>query len=149
MVKFLQYLLHISASPSQPAAAQAVYLKPAQLKTIEGLSHAGDPTGIGLAWIQLGDPGTPSALIEKTGGGAGFTTYIALSPSRQTGIFLAATWGTGEAQIDLFHEANNLLAALANVPPLPPKLRHTPAPRRNSRRRRHARPAPAPASMRN
>jgi D-alanyl-D-alanine-carboxypeptidase/D-alanyl-D-alanine-endopeptidase len=74
-----------------------------------------------MGWIQLGDPDGPSALMEKTGGGAGFETYIALSPKRQTGIFLAVTDGKGRAHIGLFHEANNLLAALANVPPLPPK----------------------------
>jgi len=98
-----------------------VYLKPAQLKTMEGLSHAGDPTGIGLGWVQVGDPAGPSAVMEKTGGGAGFETYIALSPQSQTGVFLAITDGRGGSQIDFYHEANNLLAALANVPPLPPR----------------------------
>jgi D-alanyl-D-alanine-carboxypeptidase/D-alanyl-D-alanine-endopeptidase len=127
MAKLLKYLLHAPGSPPQPAAALSVYLKTSQLKSVQGLSHAGDPTGIGLGWVQLGDPATPSALLEKTGGGAGFSTYIALIPSRQTGIFLATTWGKGDAQIDLFHEANNLLAALANVPPLPPKVRSAPA----------------------
>src|ERR1039458_5850125 len=83
---------------------------PAQLKSVQGLSHAGDPTGIGLGWIQLGDPDSPSALMEKTGGGAGFETYVALSPKRQTGIFLAFTDGKGSAHIDFFHEANKLLA---------------------------------------
>ena len=30
-------------------------------------------------------------IIEKTGGGAGYTTYIALNPARHIGIFVAAT----------------------------------------------------------
>jgi D-alanyl-D-alanine-carboxypeptidase/D-alanyl-D-alanine-endopeptidase len=137
MVKLLQYLLHIPGSPAQPAAAQTVYLKPAQLKSMQGLSHAGDPTGIGLAWIQLGDPATPSALLEKTGGGAGFTTYIALNPNLHTGVFLAATWGKGDAQVDFFHEANDLLAALANVPPLPPKVHHPRPARHHPKSRAH------------
>jgi serine-type D-Ala-D-Ala carboxypeptidase/endopeptidase len=134
IVKLLQYLLHAPGAPAQPAGALDVYLRPQQLKSIQGLSHAGDPTGIGLAWIQIGDPNTPSALMEKTGGGAGFTTYIALSPGRRTGIFLAATWGKGEAKIDFFHEANDLLAALADVPPLPPKVRRAPLPRKHPKR---------------
>jgi D-alanyl-D-alanine-carboxypeptidase/D-alanyl-D-alanine-endopeptidase len=112
---------HISGSGVPPAPAMGVYLKPAQLKSMEGLSHAGDPTGIGLGWIQLGDPNSPSVLMEKTGGGAGFGTYIALSPQRQTGVFLAITEGKGREQIDFFHEGNYLLAALENVPPLPPR----------------------------
>jgi serine-type D-Ala-D-Ala carboxypeptidase/endopeptidase len=137
MARVLQYLLHIPGGSAQADPAIAVYLKPTQLKSVQGLSHAGDPTGIGLGWVQLGDPDGPSTLMEKTGGGAGFETYVALSPKRRTGIFLAVTDGKGNAHIDLFHEANNLLAALADVPPLPPKIHVVRASRkRQSRLRR-------------
>lgn len=122
MAKFLQYLLQTPGSPAQPPTALGVSLEPHKLKSIQGLSHAGDPTGIGLGWIQLGDPNTPSSIIEKTGGGAGFSTYIALSPSHHTGVFLAAAEGKNDWKINLFQEGNNLVAALANVPPLPPKV---------------------------
>ena len=121
MARFLGYLLRAPGYPAPPSGNLAVHLTPAQLKTMDGLNHAGDPTGIGLAWVQLGDPATPSAIMEKTGGGAGFNTYIALNPSRQTGIFVAVTEGEKDWRIDLFHETNDLLAALANVPPLPPR----------------------------
>jgi D-alanyl-D-alanine-carboxypeptidase/D-alanyl-D-alanine-endopeptidase len=139
MTKFLKYLLHAPGSPAPPAADLAVSISPTQLKSVQGLNHAGDATGIGLAWIQLGDPGSPSAILEKTGGGAGFETYIALNPARQTGIFLAVTDGKGNAQVDFFHEANNLLAGLANVPPLPPKAHKASPPRKHSRRSRRPR----------
>jgi D-alanyl-D-alanine-carboxypeptidase/D-alanyl-D-alanine-endopeptidase len=120
-----------------------VYWKPSQLKSLRGLSHAGDPTGIGLGWIQLGNPDGPSVLMQKTGGGAGFLTYVALSVKRQTGIFVAVTDGKRRLRVDLFHEANNLLAAVANVPPLPPRAR----PARAARKRRSsvARPVKPPA----
>ena len=121
MARFLGYLLRAPGYPAPPSGNLAVRLTPAQLKTMDGLNHAGDPTGIGLAWVQLGDPANPSAIMEKTGGGAGFNTYIALNPSRQTGIFVAVTEGEKDWRIDLFHETNDLLAALANVPPLPPR----------------------------
>ena len=139
MAKFLQYLLQTPGSPAQPPLALGVSLEPHQLKSIRGLSHAGDPTGIGLAWIQLGDPTSPSSIIEKTGGGAGFSTYIALSPSHRTGVFLAVTEGKGDWKIDLFHEANNLLAALANVPPLPPRIHIARVITKRSKPRRRAR----------
>ena len=84
-----------ATAPAGPAIT--VYLKPSQLKSVQGLSHAGDPTGIGLGWIQLGDPDGLSTLMEKTGGGAGFETYIALSLKRQTGIFVAVTEGKGRS----------------------------------------------------
>jgi len=121
MARFLGYLVGAPGYPAPPADSFTIHFTPAQLKTMQGLSHAGDPTGVGLAWIQLGDPSTPSAIMEKTGGGAGFSTYIALSPGRKTGIFVAMTEASNDWRIDLFHETNDLLAALANVPPLPPR----------------------------
>ncbi len=124
MVKLLQYLLRVPGSPAPPNDDFTVYVQPKQLKSIYGLNHAGDPTGISLAWIQLGDPATQSMVMEKTGGGAGFETYIALNPQTKTGVFLAATDGKGDSKIHFFEESNNLLAALAGVPPLPPKAHH-------------------------
>lgn len=123
MARVLQYWLRIPAMPPQYGPPIAAYLKPSELKSVQGLSHAGDPTGIGMGWIQLGDPDGPSTVLQKTGGGAGFGTYVALNLKRQTGIFLAVTEGKGHSKIHLLDEANNLLAALANVPPLPPKVR--------------------------
>jgi len=136
MAKLLQYLLQIPGAPAPPTGELAIQLTPQQLKSVQGLSHAGEPTGIGLAWIQLGDPSSPSTVIEKTGGGAGFTTYIALNPKRQTGIFIALTDGKGEAQIDPFEDSNNLLAALAGVPAFPPWVRKHHPPQK--RQKRHA-----------
>jgi D-alanyl-D-alanine-carboxypeptidase/D-alanyl-D-alanine-endopeptidase len=123
MVRLLQYLLQVPGARTQPKSAFAVYRKPAEIKSVQGLSHAGDPSGIGAGWIQLGDSESPSMLMQKTGGGAGFETYVALSLKRQTGLFLALTDGKGHAHIDPFHEANVLLADLANVPPLPARVR--------------------------
>ncbi len=123
MTKFLQYLLHVQGSPAQPVKNLAVYVLPKQLKSMYGLSHAGKPTGIGLAWIQIGDPTSPSMIMQKTGGGAGFETYIALNPKRQAGVFLAATEGVGRHEVEFFRESNHLLAALAGVPEIVPEVR--------------------------
>ena len=139
MARLLQYLLGAPGLPRQDPAALAIALLPAQLTSTIGLDHAGRPTGIGLGWVRLGPPGTPSAILEKTGGGAGFLTYIALHPSTGTGIFVAVTEGSKPMHLSPFHEANNLLAATAGVPPLPDEP-PPPKPRRHPRptARRHA-----------
>jgi len=136
MAIWLKYLLGtgIPALPGQPRAAQAVYLLPGSLVSVQGLDHAGTPTGIGLGWMHLLPAGDPSHIVEKTGGGAGFTTYIALSQARKTAVFLAATDGTGGWRVNLFKAANDVLLKMAGLPPLPPvppKL----APKRAHRRR--------------
>jgi D-alanyl-D-alanine-carboxypeptidase/D-alanyl-D-alanine-endopeptidase len=150
MAIWLQYLLGTGAPalPAQDAAAQAVYLDPAQLKKQVGLDHAGRPSGIGLGWMRLPAPGDPSQIpaqiIEKTGGGAGFSSYIAMIPSRHIAIFFSFAEGTGWKQ-NVFKEANNLILNLAGLPPLPeepfkPKSRHRPRPR--PKRPQPAAPAP-------
>ena len=147
MAKFLQYLLRIPGVPAPPAAELAIHLNPDQLKSVQGLNHAGEPTGIGLAWVQLGDPNTPSAILQKTGGGAGFYNYIALNPQRQTGIFLSVTDSDRDSQVDFLPESNNLLAALANVPPISPKARkHPPPARALDSRERPGLQVPSPAA---
>ena len=122
MVRWLQYLLGLPGVPvQQNSAAQAVYILPSQLNGMKGLSHAGEPSGIGLGWIHLGLPEEPGMITEKTGGGGGFTTYIALVPARHTGIFVAMTEGRHSGHVNIFHEANNLVTLMAGLPPLPPE----------------------------
>ncbi len=49
--------------------------------------------GIGLGWIEINGNDGDARIVEKTGGGAGFQTYIALNPATHTGVFVAATQG--------------------------------------------------------
>lgn len=122
MATWLKYLLRTGgpAIPAQNRAAQAVYILPLDLISEKGLDHAGQPTGIGLGWIHLLPLNGPSHIIEKTGGGAGFATYIAINPACHIAIFLAATDGPIYTHFHLFDAANQLLLAVAGLPPLPP-----------------------------
>jgi len=122
MAIWLQYLLQDSSSgiPTQSPAAQAVYILPSHLASQKGLDHAGEPTGVGLGWIHILPTDDPSHIIEKTGGGAGFETYIAINHFRRTAIFLAATDGSGDTHLNFFNAANKLLLAVSGLPPLPP-----------------------------
>jgi serine-type D-Ala-D-Ala carboxypeptidase/endopeptidase len=122
MTIWLKYLLRTGrpAIPAQDASAQAVYILPSHLVKQKGLDHAGEPTGVGLGWIHILPIDSPSHIVEKTGGGAGFETYIAINHSRRTAIFLAATEGSVDTHLNLFNAANKLLLAVAGLPPLPP-----------------------------
>lgn len=141
MTIWLRYLLGTGGPriPAQSEAAQAVYLKPADLVRQRGLDHAGEPTGVGLGWIHILPLDSESEIVQKTGGGAGFETYIAINHARRTAIFVAATDGRLESHLNLFNAANKLLLAVAGLPPLPEPAPR-PAPRhRHSRRRNPSR----------
>jgi D-alanyl-D-alanine-carboxypeptidase/D-alanyl-D-alanine-endopeptidase len=149
MTRWLEYLLggNPTAAPGIPAqdlAAQNVYLLPSGLLRQQGLDHAGDVTGIGLGWMHLAD-GTPSELIQKTGGGAGFTTYIALSHPQNTAIFVAFTDSSIPTHYNVFKGANNIVYALNGLPLMPEEIVHHATPRRRATaKKKPARKRPAP-----
>lgn len=125
MEKFLKYLTGASNN-AQPESARRVYLLPSSLKGQYGLDHAGRPSGIGLGWMHLGASDDIEHVIEKTGGGAGFTTYIAIHPASRTALFVAMTegrWQNRAPGFNLFKASNNGLLALAGLPPFPNRPR--------------------------
>lgn len=120
IAKWLHYLVG-GDGPAQPDDARAVYLLPSALTSQYGLHHAGWPSGIGLGWLHLRTPDDPVHIIEKTGGGAGFTTYIAIHPASHTALFVAATDGPPRAHMpgfNLYKASNDAVLALAGLPPL-------------------------------
>jgi D-alanyl-D-alanine-carboxypeptidase/D-alanyl-D-alanine-endopeptidase len=99
--------------------SQATYVRRDQLAYAGGIDVAGPANGVGLAWIELApDPGHPR-LIEKTGGGYGFMTYIVLDPERRIGVFLAMNRMSGVDLKRLAEGANDLVATLGGFHPLP------------------------------
>jgi serine-type D-Ala-D-Ala carboxypeptidase/endopeptidase len=141
MAIWLRYLLQGDGAAStavlaQDPAAQVAYILPSKLVSQKGLDHAGEPSGVGLGWIHILPLGDPSHIVEKTGGGAGFLTYIAINHTRRTAVFVAATGGAGETHVNVYDAANKLLLAVAGLPPLPPPPPKPLATRASRRRRR-------------
>jgi D-alanyl-D-alanine-carboxypeptidase/D-alanyl-D-alanine-endopeptidase len=120
MARWLKYLLG-TGYPVQPREAQDVYLMPNQLVRIDGLNYAGDPSGIGLGWVHVLPANDPSHLVEKTGGGAGFLTYIAIHPASHTALFVAVTENRrpSATHFNLFRASNTVLLDLVGAPRLP------------------------------
>jgi D-alanyl-D-alanine-carboxypeptidase/D-alanyl-D-alanine-endopeptidase len=121
MARWLKYLLGAGGEgfPAQPQEAQQVYLRPDQLTRMMGLNYAGDPSGLGLGWVHVLAANDPSHLVEKTGGGAGFLTYIAIHPASHTALFVATTDGRHASHFNLFKASNALLLNLVGAPPIP------------------------------
>ena len=123
MARFMKYLLYLPGVPvHQSGLSTGMYLDPAKLHSIQGLGHAGVPTGIGLGWLEINATFGESRIVEKTGGGAGFQTYIALNPARHAGIFIARTDSRSRPAGNMFREANDMLLAMVGLPPVPADL---------------------------
>ena len=151
MTRWLKYLLGLPGVPMhQDPAATATYIPASELRWTQGIGRAGVPNGIGLGWVHLNQPDDPTMIIEKTGGGAGYTTYIALSPQRHTGIFVAATDGRHQGPT-IFSGSNDLLVYLAGITPtlgdsfeLANEQRHPAAQVRDATLHKHHKTAPHP-----
>jgi serine-type D-Ala-D-Ala carboxypeptidase/endopeptidase len=76
---------------AETAISQAVYFQRQALADVQGMDNGGHADGLGMAWVLLDANAQHPAILEKTGGGGGFMTYLALAPGRQAGIFVAIT----------------------------------------------------------
>jgi D-alanyl-D-alanine-carboxypeptidase/D-alanyl-D-alanine-endopeptidase len=120
MALFMRYLLKLPGVPfHQSGSSTAMVIDPAKLRSVQGLGHAGVPTGIGLGWVEINADHAEARIVQKTGGGAGFQTYIALNPAKHAGIFIAVTEGRHHGGINMFREANDLLLKMVGLPPVP------------------------------
>jgi D-alanyl-D-alanine-carboxypeptidase/D-alanyl-D-alanine-endopeptidase len=137
-------LSQLAAGAPDPArkVSQTIYVRRDQLAYAEGLDHAGPASGVGLAWIELAPDPTHPRLIEKTGGGYGFMTYVVLDPERRIGVFLAIDRIGGGALARLSADANTLVGTLGGYRPSPAVLAaaaaasNPPAPPPRTHRRR-------------
>jgi serine-type D-Ala-D-Ala carboxypeptidase/endopeptidase len=120
MARWMESQLAAGAPDPVRKISQTTYVRRDQLAYAGGIDVAGPANGIGLAWIELApDPGHPR-LIEKTGGGYGFMTYIVLDPERRIGVFLAMNRMSGGDLKRLAQGANDLVATLGGFHPPPP-----------------------------
>lgn len=111
MARWLRYLIS-----TQSSSASNAYVDPLTLRRAEGLEYAGTPNAIGMGWILLETKDNPSHIFEKTGGGAGFLTYIAVNPASHSAIFVALTEGRRHIAINMFRNSNVILMKLAGMP---------------------------------
>ena len=95
--------------------SQTAYIQRSVLKAAIGLDHAGPAEAIGLAWIEEAPTATHPLILEKTGGGDGFLTYVVIDPARRIGVFFAIDKvGHGELT-PLTQTANDLVGSLGRA----------------------------------
>ena len=116
MALWLKAQLAPAATPGERAISQTVYVRREQLKTAVGLDHAGPASGIGLAWIeQDASPGRPR-ILEKTGGGDGFLTYVVIDPVHRAGVFVGFNNVSGRRLGAVAEAADQLVFLLGAEP---------------------------------
>lgn len=89
---WMRHLLEIDGRESKSLQRlEAGYVSRERLDSVTGLDKAGRASAIGLGWIHLAATDGRPEILQKTGGGAGFMSYIAIAPATQNGIFIIFT----------------------------------------------------------
>jgi D-alanyl-D-alanine-carboxypeptidase/D-alanyl-D-alanine-endopeptidase len=115
MARWLAHQLAPNPSGDERRIGQAVYWRRDQLAYASGIDHSEPASGVGLAWIELPASDAHPRLLEKTGGGDGFMTYVVIDPARRVGLFLAIDREGAGRLNRLASEANDLVAQLGST----------------------------------
>ena len=95
------------------ALAHAVYRQRQAMIAAIGFDEAGSMDGLTLGWVVMAAHGHTPLIMQKSGGGGGFMSYIAFFPSREVGLFVAVNRVDFTMFSRLTKAANELPASLA------------------------------------
>ena len=111
MARWLRHNLTDAGGPL--ALSQAVYRLRQTMPAAIGFDEGLPMSGLGLGWVWVAPEGVRPGLLTKSGGGAGFMSYVAFAPGRDVGVFLAVNRVDFPMFIGLTDAANKLIAGLA------------------------------------
>lgn len=116
MQRWMQQFLssHNQLRKQTASREQGIYFKRADLKSIKGMDVAGLADGIGLGWVYMDAKGNIPGIYQKTGGGGGFNTYMAMIPESNIGVFVVMTRKEQSKFSRVTSGVNELVAALAS-----------------------------------
>ncbi|CDG16364.1 Penicillin-binding protein AmpH [Xenorhabdus doucetiae] len=115
MQRWMQQFLssHNQLRKQTASREQGIYFKRADLTSITGMDVAGQADGIGLGWVYMDAKDDIPGIYQKTGGGGGFNTYIAMIPEQNIGVFVVMTRKEKSQFSRVTSGVNELVAALA------------------------------------
>jgi D-alanyl-D-alanine-carboxypeptidase/D-alanyl-D-alanine-endopeptidase len=114
MVRWLRHQLDTGNPEVWPTlmVSQAIYRLRQSMPAAIGFGEGAPMAGLGLAWVmRAAHDGTPM-ILDKSGGGGGFMSYIAFAPGRGVGVFVAVDRVDFGMFLGLVQAADGLLATL-------------------------------------
>jgi len=114
MGRWMQQFLSAAGHPRSPLAPdlQKMIYPRSSLLRVNGMDVAGRADAIGMGWLHMPAEGARPALLEKTGGGGGFMTYIAMSPEHNVGVFIVVARTGASHFMPMSDGVNELITAL-------------------------------------
>ncbi|VTT35147.1 penicillin-binding protein AmpH [Klebsiella pneumoniae] len=110
MQQFLSSDVH-TRSPQADRLQTMIYQR-AQLTKVDGMDVPGRADALGMGWVYMGPRDGRPGIIEKTGGGGGFITYMAMVPQYSVGVFIVVARSAETRFTPMSDGVNNLLTEL-------------------------------------
>lgn len=89
-----------------------------QLTRVIGMDVPGKADALGLGWVYMAPKDGRPGIIQKTGGGGGFITYMAMNPQNNIGVFVVVTRSPLTKFVNMSDGVNDLVSELSNNKPL-------------------------------
>ncbi|AIX72944.1 MULTISPECIES: D-alanyl-D-alanine-carboxypeptidase/endopeptidase AmpH [Mixta] len=93
MGRWMQQFLNsdINVRTPQIDRLQTLIYQRSQLTKVEGMDVPGKAEALGMGWVYIAPADGHPGIIQKTGGGGGFITYMAMVPQHNVGVFVVVT----------------------------------------------------------
>lgn len=115
MQKWMQQFLSTDKNLRKVTAAreQGIYFPREKLLDIKGMDVAGHADGLGLGWVYMKPQNGRPGIYQKTGGGGGFNSYMAMIPQQNIAVFVVMTRKDSSKFSKLTAGVNEMVAALS------------------------------------
>lgn len=116
MGRWMQQFLNSAVNRRTPQIdrLQTLIYRRDQLTKVEGMDVPGRADALGMGWVYMEPKDGRPGIIQKTGGGGGFITYIAMVPQYNVGIFVVVTRSPLTRFTSMSNAVNNLLTELVS-----------------------------------
>ncbi|ELY3748398.1 D-alanyl-D-alanine-carboxypeptidase/endopeptidase AmpH [Cronobacter sakazakii] len=120
MMRWMQQFLASDFHRRSPQAdrMQTLIYQRTQLTRVVGMDVPGKADALGLGWVYMAPKDGRPGIIQKTGGGGGFITYMAMIPQSNIGAFVVVTRSPLTRFTNMSDGINDLVTELSGNTPL-------------------------------
>lgn len=119
MMRWMQQFLSSDfyARNNQADRMQTLIYQRTQLTRVIGMDVPGKADALGLGWVYMSPKNGRPGIIQKTGGGGGFITYMAMVPKNNVGVFVVVTRSPLTRFVNMSDGVNDLVSELSGQKP--------------------------------
>lgn len=125
MMRWMQQFLSsdVHHRGRQADRMQTLIYQRSQLHKVIGMDVPGKADALGMGWVWMSPKEGRPGIIQKTGGGGGFITYMAMVPQNNVGVFVVITRSPLTRFVNMSDGVNDLVTELSgNTPAASPEF---------------------------